>query len=662
MDARRHPQSGQGHSSKGCLVQCSFTPPPYKPSTTIGTLSQYDQIDNRILGLYEEYLGRESELQEVLDFIDQSTDPAGLKDLLNKSSSLAKRAWDLTNRLAGDRIFDLLTSREEYQKFKGLITDARNFLAQGETKLKEFIQTAKEELKLNELFDKLRLISNEEQLRNLADERLKALVEQIVGKAFEKIKKSELGDALKQIHATLNNIENFKQKWYGKLKEAVTQNFKFSLSYAYSRSKKSDKLLDVEVNLAAANGRALAEKATRGDFMELLQSYNSKAVRINSGRFTQELQKSAQLQINIFGASFGRLSRLIQNVDHAIEEHDGGLLHVYTSKTEIKLRRDKKGRDGLRESVASNFMLTTVASAFQSEDDSSTAIDPKTKRFLARTLRRMSVGFDLVIEDQKTKPEELTRYLEFAQFLGLANAGALKRKLDEEFPDSMPNVKIRYVVRYDDDAVASVFRQETPVLIAEARKAMREFIAVKFIAMKDTQWMKPIGWAYRGADPAKFDQYIQAHALTVHLPADLADGGDTVELRDARLELFKSLLMIERTYLKRLGKFDQVVDQARQARTSVPIDELNDASRGFLDQAKKLESWRANAFFAVFDHLVEFTNKGKGRRETSMVIEVDAGDGKKVTKIISSPPAAGAEEQDSPAAAPTPPMVLAASA
>ena len=40
MDARRHPQSGQGHSSKGCLVQCSFTPPPYKPSTTIGTLSE----------------------------------------------------------------------------------------------------------------------------------------------------------------------------------------------------------------------------------------------------------------------------------------------------------------------------------------------------------------------------------------------------------------------------------------------------------------------------------------------------------------------------------------------------------------------------------------------------------------------------------------------
>ena len=40
VDARRHPQSGQGHSSKGCLVQCSFTPPPYKPSTTIGTLSR----------------------------------------------------------------------------------------------------------------------------------------------------------------------------------------------------------------------------------------------------------------------------------------------------------------------------------------------------------------------------------------------------------------------------------------------------------------------------------------------------------------------------------------------------------------------------------------------------------------------------------------------
>ena len=45
MDARRHPQSGQGHSSKGCLVQCSFTPPPYKPSTTIGTLSPNDLTD-----------------------------------------------------------------------------------------------------------------------------------------------------------------------------------------------------------------------------------------------------------------------------------------------------------------------------------------------------------------------------------------------------------------------------------------------------------------------------------------------------------------------------------------------------------------------------------------------------------------------------------------
>ena len=335
---------------------------------------------------------------------------------------------------------------------------------------------------------------------------------------------------------------------------------------------------------------------------------------------------------------------------------------MYTTQTQIELRREKKGRDGLRESVASNFMLTTVASAFQSEDDSSTAIDPKTKRFLAQTLRRMSVGFDLAIEDEKTKPEELTRYLDFAQFLGLANAGALKRKLDEEFPDSMPNVKIKYVVRYDDDAVASVFRQETPVLISEARKAMREFIAIKFIAMKDTKWMKPIGWAYRGADPEKFDQYIQAHALTVHLPTDLADGNGTVELRDARLELFKSLLKIERTYLKRLGKFDQVVDQARHAHTSVPINKLNDASRGFLEQAKKLENWRANCFFAVFDHLVEFANKGKGRRETAMVIEVDAGGDKKVTKIISSPPAAEADEEDLLTTEPTAPMVRAASA
>ena len=86
---------------------------------------------------------------------------------------------------------------------------------------------------------------------------------------------------------------------------------------------------------------------------------------------TRELETSAQLNVNVFGWSFGRLTQLVQNADHAIEEHDGGLLHVYTTETAIQQRKES-GRK-FQETVTSNFMLRTVAAGFQASGDSAEA-------------------------------------------------------------------------------------------------------------------------------------------------------------------------------------------------------------------------------------------------------------------------------------------------
>src|SRR5262249_56295836 len=100
-------------------------------------------------------------------------------------------------------------------------------------------------------------------------------------------------------------------------------------------------LIDVELNLKRAEGRELARAAAAGDFSSVLERYNTNYVRINKGVFTHEIERSAQLKINVMGWGYDSLKQLTQNVEHAIEPRSGGLLNVYATEAPLQQRVTK---------------------------------------------------------------------------------------------------------------------------------------------------------------------------------------------------------------------------------------------------------------------------------------------------------------------------------
>lgn len=112
-------------------------------------------------------------------------------------------------------------------------------------------------------------------------------------------------------------------------------------------------------------------------------------------------------------------------------------------------------------------------------------------------------------------------------------------------------------------------------------------------------------------------------------------GKRTVELdKPARMELQK-LFLSQGKYVKRLGKLDEKIDQARQKGEAVPTEDLRKASKQFIAMADNLEEWRENAFFALFDGLVHLEAGSKARRESVLKITIlPPGAKEKVRKIL----------------------------
>ena len=73
------------------------------------------------------------------------------------------------------------------------------------------------------------------------------------------------------------------------------------------------------------------------------------------------------------------MTRVLQETEDALEAHDGGLLHIYTTRTQIDERHSHGG-----ELTASTFLFATIAKALQPEGS---------REYLIRTLPKMSVQY-----------------------------------------------------------------------------------------------------------------------------------------------------------------------------------------------------------------------------------------------------------------------------
>jgi hypothetical protein len=591
-----------------------------------GVVDRYNRIDSRIVHLYEDYTTRIPQLSAVLDTLSKAATREALKAVTDPDT------WALVNRLAGTALYDILLEDSAFSEFAGLVGKARSFVQDEEhSEVRETITRLKSAVPLDGLLQKLAALTKPEELKNLADQQLQGLAEKLLNRGFDEIRKGNAAASLKEIHAAVERVAAFQKKYYDKIKEVADRSYQAQLHLGFARASKSQALLDVEVDLTAAEGPRLARLAAGGDFAELLGRYSSKLVRINKGVFTHSLASSTQLQVNLFGYGLEGMTRVFQQTEEALEAHDGGLLHIYTTKTQMDQRRKHGG-----EVTASTFLFATVAKALQPEG---------AREFLIRTLPKMSVQYDLLVEDDKTSPDEMRKMLELGELMGIVNAASFTDRLRQEFPGGLGKVTARYVVRYDSEAVNMAFQiKDTPdraTMRALARETMRSYVSARYIGLRRTDWMAPLGFAY--ASPQTFElyqqegfaQFAKSH-ISLTLPAWFTKGAPSrVELRSEARQILTQLYAVEKSFLDRLVKLDTTIDVLRDG-GGVSSDHLNKQVLEFVEMADDLGACRENAFFVVFDRLVQEGSGGKTPRNSALMLEITPPGGEKVHKVLTA--------------------------
>ena len=603
-------------------------------------ITAYDSIDDRIVGvvmdLYEETLGpHKDKLELALKAIKR----------LNSKEDLAKlqdsEVWNLIQRLTGGDVFKVAfgDSREGFAELHATVTTVLDVASSPDfERLRELIEGVKGELKLDVLFGKLEKISTPAKLKSLSDKTLQGLVERVVGRTFEDIRDSDTAARLREVHATLKKLDAFKHAFHEHLKQALEQSVSLRINFLYTRATADQALLDVEIDITEAAGRQLFQDAVAGRMREVfLQATGSGLVRVNEALLSHEVTRASQLQINVLGWTHKRLVEVVSRTEHSLQSQAGGLVQVFATEAAIKEQVESGGTN--KETMQSNFLLRMAGESFGAGSSAST------RKFIVRTLERMSVNYDILQSDDLTDARELAEYLALGEHLKLVPAGMLA-ELQQQFRGGFGKVTARYVVRYDHKAIHDAFTAlPTDDVVALSRLTARRLVASQFVQSRERAFKAAIGLAYANPDVATifYDQGItqlERTTITVRVPGAITGGAsvnDTIGTvdRDPRKSILGTLFNVEAALAERLGRLDRKIDEARLRQKPIEVEELEEAARAVMSAAGDMNQFGGpNTFFAIFDELIAIGGAGKAHRESALVLEIQPPDGEKVTKFL----------------------------
>jgi hypothetical protein len=605
-------------------------------STAHKILDAYENLDKRIIGLYEDFLDQKlPQLSKLLTTIIELENREALKGVT------AGEIWDLIRRLAGERSKEVLLIDSEFNKLKTLAKKAKEFIDGGKDKLdglvRDLIAEAKNEFPLNDLFTELAKFDEPAELKKLADDKIKGLVAIVIGRGFDELKSNDdFKKAAAKIEAVRDQLARFRKAYEDNLKKAVHQSFAASVAFNYKSAKKGEALIDVEIDLSHSKGPELAALASRGDFVGVLNGFQSGFVRINKDKLTEDITKSTEVQVTIWNWKYRHLAEIIQHSEHSVEAaSDGGLLHIYSIDTSAKETTEKKGWDKFKETVKTNFTLSITGQTFQPEGTPATDPDGQ---FLIETLSKMSASYDLSFEDERTKPSELTQYLALADHLKLGPGSTVTvSELTTQFPvpPGLGKVSVNYAVRYNDAAVRAAFLQydvndsvQKTQLEIYVRDTARLLISANFTGRKDNN-NPALGFAYTSTniyqkyrELGARDNFV-AEPFAIKFPAWHPRQGQTQSLLKIQKNVLYTFYQQEDELVKALTRLFRVIGKAHAEKVPVPEKELKQAARGFLDVSDKLNSSGGpNTFFAVFDKFVQKAAAPGGERKSTMAIEI----------------------------------------
>ena len=600
----------------------------------------YKSIDDRIIGtvtgLYERLLGPEkATLETALHLIKG----------LNNREELAKvvdpKAVEVIQLLTGGDIFALMfgDSNAKFAELHHTVTTVLDMVVSPDfERLRDVIDAVKERLKLDVLFGRLEKISTPAKLKGLTDKTLEGLVERIVGRAFDDIRKSGAGEAFNDLHNTLTKLQKFKTTFNERVQGAFDQSVSMRINFLYARATADRALLDVEIDVSTPAGEALFLDAVAGRMRELFVRAKGDIVRVNDALLTHEVTRSSQLQINVLGWERKRLVEVVGKVEHSLQSHDGGLVQVFTTETSLK-EVSESGRKSAKEKMQANMVLRMAGETFGDPSDQ------KTQRFVIRTLERLSCKYDFLQDDELTDIKELAEYLALGQQLKLV-PDSLLGDLEEQFGRKLGRVTAKYVVRFDHKAIHDAFTAMQPAEVVDiARKVARRLVAAQFAMGKEKLAKAAIGLAYADDGVAKkfYEEgptALEQASIKVRVPGAITGGASMLDTigpvgKDFRKSILTTLFLIERSLSDRLGKLDQTIDDARMKQKPVSPEDLVDAAKDVADAAAGMDQFNGpNSFFAIIDTLIARGGAGKAHRESALVLTITPPGGQPITKMF----------------------------
>ena len=600
-------------------------------------VAAYRSIDDRIVAVVTELYEKASApdgnaIERALASIASFTKPEDLAKLKDPS------VWSLAQRLSGGDLFAAAFG-DEHGPFATVKATAAKTLellrSPAFQRLRDFIDAVKGALPLDGLVDRLGQVATPDGLANLADATLQGLVERVVGRSFESLHPADLPVAFKELRDTVAKLDAFRTRFQDTIRQALEQSVSLHVNAAYTRAGEDRALLDLEIDVRSDEGRALFQQAVSGRLREVFVAARGGAVvRVNEAALSHELTQSSQLQINVLGWRYKRLVEVVASSEHSLKAHEGGLVQVFTTTASIKEATETR-----TERLQSNFVLRMAG------ESAGPLADDATRRFVVRTLERMSVTYDILQSDAVTDAQELAGYLALGEQLKLVPPGLLA-DLRQQFPTGFGKVEARYVVRYDEQAVRDAFVALSPDrVVAIARTTARRLVSSCFVQSRERAFLAAVGLAYADSGIASiyYDRggllQLAQSDIKVTLPAAVTGSGPAVDrigpaARDKRNDVLGRLFTNEDVLSSRLAALDRALEDARLGRKAVTVDDLEDVGRALATAAADMnELGGPNAFFAVVDALVA-EGAGAGRRQSALVLEITPAGGQKVTKVF----------------------------
>ena len=600
-------------------------------------VSAYRSIDERIV-------------PTVMDLYDRTRAPGGeaieralgVISRLRGQDDVAKitdsSVWDLLQQLSGGDLFAVVSGqdRDRVAAVAGTAANTLELLhAPGFAPLREFIEAVEGRLHLGSMFEALGQAATDDGLAALADTTLQGLVERVLGRPFESVRTGDTAGAAKELRDTLGKLDVFRKRFQDAIQQALERSVTLRINYLYTQATSDRALLDVEIDVRTAPGQALFKQAVAGHLRDVfVRAREGGVVRVNDAVLSHELTKSSQLQIDVLGWRYKRLVEVVGGSEHSLQAHDGGLVQVFTTTASIKEVTQSR-----TETLQSNFVLRMAG------ESAGGLADDATRRFVVRTLERMSASYEILASDDLTDVQELAGYLALGQQLELAPSGLLE-DLRQQFPQGFGRVVARYVVRYDEQAIRDAFAAlPADRVVAIARAVARRLVSSCFVQSRHRAFLAAVGLAYADQKIASiyYDQggllQLAQSEIKVTLPASVTGGAPSTDrigpaARDTRNNVLGRLFANEDALSSRLAALDRALEDARLGRKAVTVDDLEELARALVATAADMnELGGPNAFFAVIDALVA-EGAGERRRESALVLEITPPGGQKITKVF----------------------------